>query len=74
MADGKVLINSVNGEAKSLKAILPLAAKYGAAVIGLALDGSGIPETAAGRLAVAEEILAAALQAGLPAKMSSSTV
>ena len=65
VADGKVLINSVNGEDKSLKAVLPLAAKYGAAVIGLALDGGGIPEKAAGRLAVAEDILAAALQAGL---------
>jgi 5-methyltetrahydrofolate--homocysteine methyltransferase len=66
VADGKVLINSVNGEDKSLRVILPLAAKYGAAVIGLALDGGGIPETANGRLAVAEEILAAALQVGLP--------
>lgn len=66
VADGKVLINSVNGEDKSLRAILPLAAKYGAAVIGLALDGRGIPETAAERLTVAEEILAAALQVGLP--------
>ncbi|MCD4688802.1 MAG: homocysteine S-methyltransferase family protein [Desulfuromonadaceae bacterium] len=65
VADGKVLINSVNGEEKSLKAVLPLAAKYGAAVIGLALDGGGIPETAAERLAVAEDILAAALLAGL---------
>jgi len=34
-ADGKVLINSVSGEAKSLRRVLPLAKKYGAAVIGL---------------------------------------
>ena len=53
VADGKVLINSVSGEEKSLKGILPLAKKYGAAVIALALDGSGIPETAEERLAVA---------------------
>ncbi len=66
VADGKVLINSVNGEEKSLKTVLPLAAKYGAAVIGLALDGSGIPETAGERLSVAEDILAAAIQVGLP--------
>ncbi len=66
VADGKVLINSVNGEAKSLAAVLPLARKYGAAVIGLALDGRGIPETAEQRLAVAEAILDAALEAGLP--------
>jgi 5-methyltetrahydrofolate--homocysteine methyltransferase len=65
-ADGKVLINSVSGEEKSLKAILPLARKYGAAVIGLALDNSGIPETAEGRLAVARRILAAAVAVGLP--------
>ncbi|MEJ2201848.1 MAG: dihydropteroate synthase, partial [Desulfuromonadaceae bacterium] len=65
-ADGKVLINSVSGEEKSLRAILPLARKYGAAVIGLALDEGGIPETAEGRLRIAEKILAAALAAGLP--------
>lgn len=65
-ADGKVLINSVSAEEKSLKAVLPLAKKYGAAVIGLALDGQGIPETASDRLAVAGTILAAALAAGIP--------
>ncbi len=65
-ADGKVLINSVSGEDKSLAAILPLAKKYGAAVIGLALDETGIPETASGRLAVAGKILKAAQAAGLP--------
>lgn len=65
-ADGKVLINSVSGEEKSLRTILPLAKKYGAAVIALALDEGGIPESAAGRLAVARKILAAALEAGLP--------
>lgn len=65
-ADGKVLINSVSGEDKSLRAVLPLARKYGAAVIGLALDAEGIPATAEGRVAVARNILAAARQAGLP--------
>jgi 5-methyltetrahydrofolate--homocysteine methyltransferase len=65
-ADGKVLINSVSGEARSLAAILPLARKYGAAVIGLALDETGIPETAKGRLAVARRIVEAAVAAGLP--------
>jgi 5-methyltetrahydrofolate--homocysteine methyltransferase len=65
-ADGKVLINSVSGEAKSLREILHLAKKYGAAVIGLALDEGGIPADAAGRLAVADKILAAARDAGLP--------
>ncbi len=65
-ADGKVLINSVSGEEKSLAVVLPLAKKYGAAIIGLALDGRGIPETAQGRLAVARTILERALALGIP--------
>lgn len=65
-ADGKVLINSVSGEEKSLAAILPLAKKYGAAIIGLALDGAGIPETANDRLLVARTILDRALALGIP--------
>jgi 5-methyltetrahydrofolate--homocysteine methyltransferase len=65
-ADGKVLVNSVSGEEKSLRRILPLVKKYGAAVIGLALDEEGIPATAEGRLAVAERIVAAAEAAGIP--------
>ncbi len=65
-ADGKVLINSVSGEAKSLRRVLPLAKKYGAAIIGLALDKKGIPETAEGRLAVARRIRNAARRIGIP--------
>ena len=65
-ADGKVLINSVSGEARSLKKVLPLAKKYGAAIIGLALDKKGIPETAEGRLAVARRIRNAARRIGIP--------
>jgi 5-methyltetrahydrofolate--homocysteine methyltransferase len=65
-ADGKVLINSVNGEEKSLTTILPLAKKYGAAVIALTLDGQGIPKTAAGRLAIAERIITRAEAVGIP--------
>lgn len=65
-ADGKVLINSVNGEAKSLAKVLPLARRYGAAVIGLTLDEQGIPETAEGRVTIARRILDAALSHGLP--------
>jgi 5-methyltetrahydrofolate--homocysteine methyltransferase len=65
-ADGKVLINSVSGEAKSLERILPLARRYGAAVIGLTLDEQGIPETAEGRLAIARRIRTAARSACLP--------
>src|SRR3990170_1996978 len=63
--DGKVLINSVSGEEKKLKTILPLAKKYGAAVLGLTLDDSGIPPTAEGRVKVAETILKRALECGI---------
>jgi 5-methyltetrahydrofolate--homocysteine methyltransferase len=65
-ADGKVLINSVNGERKSLRRILPLAKKYGAAVLGLTLDETGIPDTAEGRLAIARRIRNAARRLGIP--------
>jgi len=65
-ADGKVLINSVNGERKSLRRILPLAKKYGAAVLGLTLDEKGIPDTAEGRLAIARRIRNAARRIGIP--------
>ncbi len=64
--DGKVLINSVSGEKKSLEKILPLAKKYGAALIGLCLDENGIPETAEGRFKVAEKILGAVQARGIP--------
>lgn len=64
-ADGKVLVNSVSGEDKSLARILPLVKKYGAAVIGLALDESGIPPTAEERLQVAEKIKSRAVAAGI---------
>ncbi|NVN98779.1 MAG: homocysteine S-methyltransferase family protein [Geobacteraceae bacterium] len=64
-ADGKVLVNSVSGEKKSLERILPLVKKYGAAVIGLALDETGIPPTGEERCAVAGRIIAAAEGAGV---------
>lgn len=62
---GKPLINSANGKDESLKAVLPLAKKYGAAVLGLTLDDGGIPETAEGRLRVARKIVEAALSSGI---------
>ena len=63
---GKPLINSVNGKRESLDAVLPLAKKYGCAIIGLALDESGIPPKAEGRFAVAEKIVAEAERIGIP--------
>ncbi len=64
--NGKPLLNSVNGKRESLSTVLPLAKKYGAAVIALTLDEDGIPATAEGRLAIAERILAAAEDCGIP--------
>lgn len=64
--NGKPIVNSVNGEQKTLDAILPLCKKYGAAVVGLTLDESGIPATAEGRFAIAQKIVAAANAAGIP--------
>ena len=66
--DGKALVNSVSGEAKSLARVLPLVKKYGAAVIGLALDEGGIPSTAEGRAAVAGTILQEAGRLGIAAE------
>lgn len=43
--NGKPIVNSVNGEEESLNNILPIVKKYGAAVIGLALDKNGIPKS-----------------------------
>jgi 5-methyltetrahydrofolate--homocysteine methyltransferase len=62
---GKALINSVNGEERSLQTVLPLAREYGAAVIGLCMDDNGIPETPDQRLAVAAKIIERAGQFGL---------
>ncbi len=63
---GKPIINSVNGEEKSLNAVLPLAKKYGAMVVGLTLDENGIPETVDGRIAIAEKIISRATELGIP--------
>lgn len=63
--NGKPLLNSVSGKDESLAKVLPLVKKYGAVVVGLALDDDGIPATAAGRLAVAEKIIARAAECGI---------
>lgn len=62
---GKPLLNSVNGKEESLERILPLARRYGAAVLGLPLDRKGVPETAPARLALVRRILEAAEGFGL---------
>ena len=64
--NGKPLINSVNGKKESLENILPIAKKYGAAVLGLTLDERGIPETAEERLEIARRIVETAMEIGIP--------
>ena len=64
--NGKPIVNSVNGEQKTLDTILPLCKKYGAAVVGLTMDEQGIPTSAEGRFAIAQKIVAAATAAGIP--------
>ncbi|MBE6910243.1 MAG: homocysteine methyltransferase [Ruminococcaceae bacterium] len=63
--NGKAVVNSVNGDAEVLDRILPLIKKYGAAVVGLTLDKSGVPQTAEARFAIAKRILAAAESYGI---------
>jgi 5-methyltetrahydrofolate--homocysteine methyltransferase len=65
IAGGKCLINSVNGEEKSLNALLPLAKEYEAAIIGLTMDEDGITHNPEKRLSVAEKILERAVKAGI---------
>lgn len=64
--NGKAIVNSVNGEKKSLETVLPIVKKYGAAVIGLTLDENGIPKTADERFEIAKRILEKALSYGIP--------
>ena len=66
VVNGKAIVNSVNGEPEVLARVLPIVKKYGAAVIGLAMDQNGIPATAEERFAIAERILNAALSYGIP--------
>jgi 5-methyltetrahydrofolate--homocysteine methyltransferase len=63
--EGRALINSTTGEAEQMDRILPLAAEYGAAVIGLTNDERGIPETPEERFELAELIVDRAVAAGL---------
>ena len=64
--NGKPIVNSVNGEPEVLEKVLPLCKKYGAAVVGLAIDERGIQPKAEDRVAIARRIKKAALEAGIP--------
>ena len=64
--NGTPIVNSVNGEPEVLEKVLPLCKKYGAAVVGLAIDQKGIQPGAEDRVAIARRIKEAALAAGIP--------
>jgi 5-methyltetrahydrofolate--homocysteine methyltransferase len=64
--EGRALVNSVTAEDERLEEILPLVARHGAAVIGLANDETGIPETPTKRLECARRIVSAAGDHGIP--------
>ena len=66
--NGKAMINSVNGKKESMEAVFPLVRKYGGLVVALTLDETGIPDTADGRIAIAEKILATAAEYGIDKK------
>ncbi len=66
--NGKAMINSVNGKDEVMHAIFPLVKKYGGFVVALTIDEGGIPETVAGRIAVAEKIIKTAESYGIAKK------
>lgn len=57
MSDGKPLINSTTGEQERMEQVFGLAKRYGAAVIGLAMDERGLPKTAEDRVEIAKRIV-----------------
>ncbi len=64
--NGIPLINSVNGEAEVMDRIFPIAKKYGAVVLGLTMDGNGVPKTAKERYSIAKRIVERAESYGIP--------
>ncbi|MDO4279599.1 MAG: homocysteine S-methyltransferase family protein [Lachnoclostridium edouardi] len=66
--NGKPMVNSVNGKEESMNAVFPLVKKYGGVVVALALDEKGIPDTAQGRLEIADKIYKKALEYGIEKK------
>jgi len=63
---GKALVNSVTGEEERLEAVLPLVKKYGAAVVAISNDETGISEDPDERFAVAKKIVERAEDHGIP--------
>ncbi len=66
--NGKPMINSVNGKEESMKAVFPLAKKYGGVIVALTLDENGIPETSQQRVEIANKIIKTAESYGIDKK------
>jgi 5-methyltetrahydrofolate--homocysteine methyltransferase len=66
--EGKPLVNSVTGEEDRLERVLPLVARYGAAVVAISNDDTGISEDPDVRFAVAKKIVERAADHGIPRK------
>ena len=66
--NGKAMVNSVNGKDEVIDQVMPLVKKYGGVLVGLTLDEDGIPETAEGRVRIAQKIYEAADEYGIPRK------
>ncbi|MEH6403429.1 MAG: methyltetrahydrofolate cobalamin methyltransferase [Sneathiella sp.] len=64
---GKALVNSVTGEEDRLETVLPLIKKYGAAVVAISNDETGISEDVDVRFEVAKKIVQRAQDYGIPA-------
>lgn len=63
---GKPILYSACGDMSSFNRILPLAAKYGAAIVGVTIDNNRIPETSVARYSIAERIYRQALKHNIP--------
>lgn len=63
---GKALINSISCKPERMEALLPLAKKYNAGFVGLLLGPDGIPRDASERGALAAELMAKAMEYGIP--------
>lgn len=68
--NGKPIVNSVNGNQEVLEQILPLCKKYGAAVVGLAMDHNGIPQTWEARVEIAKRLWIQRWPMAFPKKIS----
>lgn len=66
--NGKPMVNSVNGKQEIMAQIFPIVKKYGGVVVGLALDEDGIPNSAEGRIKIAQKIYKTAEKYGISRK------